>query len=196
MKKIKGDIEWTIPKRKKPIAYSTTATSDIIVALAQIYDTILEVYHAIMYDKDGKEIMKKYIDYGYGNEIAREWFKWGIMARIYTICNEQTIKQTESEIASLTEKIRLATSKAEIANLRHERARLKKRVYLYNYRLSKGEKNYSASLSMQMFGKRRRELTAEELREYNKILQQESRKRRKEQSKWLTFKLITKTESK
>jgi hypothetical protein len=75
MKKIKGDIEWTIPKRKKPIAYSSTATSDIIVALAQIYDTILEVYHAIMYDQDGKEIMKKYIDYGYGNEIAREWFK-------------------------------------------------------------------------------------------------------------------------
>ena len=75
MKKIKGDIEWTIPNRKKPIAYSTTATSDIIVALAQIYDTIEEVCKAIIYDLEGKAIMQKYIDYGYGKVIARNWFK-------------------------------------------------------------------------------------------------------------------------
>lgn len=100
--------------------------------------------------------------------------------RIYTICNEQKIKETEKQIASLTDKIRLATNKAEIDNLRQERAKLKKMLYNYYYRLTKGEKNYSASLSMQMFGKRRRDLTEEELREYNKLLQRESRKRRKE----------------
>ena len=100
--------------------------------------------------------------------------------RNYTICNKQTIKETEKQIASLTEKIRLATSKAEIGNLRQERAMLKKMLYNYYYRKSKGANNYSTSLSMQMFGKRRRDLTAEELREYNKVLQQASRKRRKE----------------
>ena len=75
MKKLKGDVQWTVPNKKKPIAYSTRATSDLIVILSEDYETITDVYNAINYDEDAKEILKKYIDLGYGNEIAREWFK-------------------------------------------------------------------------------------------------------------------------
>ena len=75
MKKSKGDVYWMVPNKKKPIAYSTKATSDLIVILAETNETIVDVYNAINYDQDAKEILKKYIDLGYGNEIAREWLK-------------------------------------------------------------------------------------------------------------------------
>lgn len=75
MRKSKGNVEWTVPNKKKPIAWSTTATSDLIVALSQNYETIADVYNAINYDEDAKEILQKYIDLGYGNVIAKEWFK-------------------------------------------------------------------------------------------------------------------------
>lgn len=75
MRKSKGDVVWRIPNRKTPIAYSTKATSDLIVVLSQDYTTITDVYNAINYDQDAKNILQKYIDLGYGNEIARKWFK-------------------------------------------------------------------------------------------------------------------------
>ena len=75
MRKSKGDVEWRIPKRKTPIAYSTKATSDLIVVLSQDYTTITDVYNAINYDQDAKSILQTYISLGYGNEIARKWFK-------------------------------------------------------------------------------------------------------------------------
>jgi predicted metal-dependent RNase len=75
MKKTKGDVAYRLPKKKKPIAYSTKATSDLIVVLAQEYETITDVYHAINYDQDAKDVLKKYIDLGYGDVVAREWFR-------------------------------------------------------------------------------------------------------------------------
>ena len=75
MRKSNGDVEWRIPKRKTPIAYSTRATSDLIVVLSQDCETITDVYNAINYDEEAKEVLKKYIERGYGNEIAKEWFK-------------------------------------------------------------------------------------------------------------------------
>ena len=75
MKRSKGDVKYHIPKKKKPIAYSTKATSDLIVVLAQDYETISDVYNAVNYDQDAKGVLKKYIDLGYGNVIAREWFR-------------------------------------------------------------------------------------------------------------------------
>ena len=75
MKKPKGDVEWYAPNKKKPIAWSTTATSDLIVALAQENETITDVCNAVNYDLDAELILQQYIDLGYGNEIAREWFK-------------------------------------------------------------------------------------------------------------------------
>lgn len=75
MKKSKGDVEWRLPSKKRPIAYSTVATQDLIVMLAQDYETITDVYKAINYDEDAKNVLQKYIDAGYGGIIAREWFR-------------------------------------------------------------------------------------------------------------------------
>ena len=75
MKKSKGDVEYRLPNKKKPIAYSTKATSDLIAVLVEDHQTITDVYNAINYDRDAKEILYKYIELGYGNEIAREWFR-------------------------------------------------------------------------------------------------------------------------
>lgn len=75
MKRSKGDVMYTVPNKKKPIAYSTVATQDLIVILAQDYETISDVYNAINYDQDAKDVLKKYIDLGYGDVIAREWFR-------------------------------------------------------------------------------------------------------------------------
>lgn len=74
--KRKGDVHWYIPNKKKPIAYSTVATSDLIGLLSQDFETIQDVYNAINYDKEAREILHIYIDLGYGNEIASEWFKY------------------------------------------------------------------------------------------------------------------------
>jgi hypothetical protein len=74
--KRKGDVHWFVPNKKKPIAYSTVATSDLIGLLSQECETIQNVYDAINYDEEAKEILQKYIDLGYGNEVAREWFRY------------------------------------------------------------------------------------------------------------------------
>ena len=72
----KGNVHWYVPNKKQPIAYSTTAASDLIGLLAEDFETIQDVYDAINYDPEAKEILQKYIDLGYGNEIAANWFKY------------------------------------------------------------------------------------------------------------------------
>jgi hypothetical protein len=74
-RKIKGDVVWTIPTRKKPIAYSTRATSDLIVALAEDGSTIREIYQNINYDREAKDIMQKYIELGFGDTVAKTMFR-------------------------------------------------------------------------------------------------------------------------
>ncbi len=63
-----------LPGKKKVIAYSTRAVSDFIDMMAQEYETIIDVYEAINYDPEAKKILKLYIDAGYGDRIAREFF--------------------------------------------------------------------------------------------------------------------------
>lgn len=69
------DVYWYLPNRKRPFAYSTKAVSDSIVVLAQEYRTIQEVYDHYNLHDEGKEILKAYIEKGYGNVTAADWFK-------------------------------------------------------------------------------------------------------------------------
>lgn len=73
---LSSDTRWTVPKRKKPIAYSTTATSKLIGLLSQEYETIQDVYNTINFNTEAKKVLQAYIDEGYANEIAKEWFKY------------------------------------------------------------------------------------------------------------------------
>lgn len=70
-----ADVKWHVDERKTPIAYSTKAASDLILALAQENETVQDVYNAIRYDAEAKKVLQAYIDKGYGNKIAR--MLWG-----------------------------------------------------------------------------------------------------------------------
>lgn len=64
-RKIRGDIEWYLDlKAKKPFAYSTTATRDLIDVLFEEYKDLQIVYDHIHYDSEAKAIVKYYIDHG------------------------------------------------------------------------------------------------------------------------------------
>ena len=76
-RKGKGDVEWRIPGRKKPIAYSTKAVSDLIALLAIEYGgTIREIQERIVYDHEAKGVLQTYVDHGCGGQIAAEWFNY------------------------------------------------------------------------------------------------------------------------
>lgn len=70
------DVEWLLPGKKNPIAYSTVATSDLIEALSEQYPnaTISQLMPAINYDEDAKKVVQQYIDAGYGDQVAYDWF--------------------------------------------------------------------------------------------------------------------------
>lgn len=70
-----SDVHWTIPGKKKPIAYSTVATSDLIVLLSKEHKTIIEVQAAINFDQEAINVLQKYIDAGYGEQVAQDFFK-------------------------------------------------------------------------------------------------------------------------
>lgn len=69
-KKNKGaGVGWILPNRKRPIAYTTQATSDYIDSIAKRGDyTIKQVYDKISYDPEAKKVLKLYIDKGYGDK--------------------------------------------------------------------------------------------------------------------------------
>lgn len=70
-----SDVQWHLPNKKRPFAYSTKATSDLIVTLAQTFETIQNVYDNIIYDYEAKSILRVYIERGYGQCKARNFFK-------------------------------------------------------------------------------------------------------------------------
>ena len=69
------DVEWYFPDTKKRIAYSTKACSDLIVELSKYHYRIKDVYSAIHYDREAKTILEIYIDMGFGDSIAGNYFK-------------------------------------------------------------------------------------------------------------------------
>lgn len=69
------DAQWYLPNKRRPFAYSTKATSDLIVTLAQTFETIQNVYDNIIYDYEAKSILQVYIERGYGQCKARNFFR-------------------------------------------------------------------------------------------------------------------------
>lgn len=62
------DVEWFFPGRKRPFAYSTVATSNLLAILCEqtISHTAEEILPLIHYDEDAKKIMQEYIKRGFG----------------------------------------------------------------------------------------------------------------------------------
>jgi hypothetical protein len=72
------DSEWYVPGHKQPIAYSTISTRDSIGAMADDHPdaSISELRDLFVYDEESKRVMSAYIDNGYGNQNANEWFSY------------------------------------------------------------------------------------------------------------------------
>ena len=68
-KTTKLDVAWFLPKRKQPFMYTTTATSGLIVALAEQTErrTPKEILPLINYDQEAKALMQAYIEKGFGD---------------------------------------------------------------------------------------------------------------------------------
>lgn len=67
------DVYWTLPHQKKYFTSTTIATDDLIIALSEDNMTVKDVYNAINYDEDAKEVLKGFIDSGYENFIMKDF---------------------------------------------------------------------------------------------------------------------------
>lgn len=94
----KADVDWYIPKTKRAFAHSTQATSDLIEVLVEQYLTIIDVYNAINYDDEAKQILKYYIDKGYGNFILRDMLQSNFNGYYRKLENENIIALTPNEL--------------------------------------------------------------------------------------------------
>ena len=72
------DVEWRIPGRKSPIAYSSKAASDLIGVLADEHPeaTIKEIRALINYNNEAQRVLDRYISAGYGGVTASEYFSY------------------------------------------------------------------------------------------------------------------------
>jgi N12 class adenine-specific DNA methylase len=70
------DVQYYVPGKKTPIAYSTISDRDLLSVLAEDNPTatISELRSYINYSEDAKRIIDAYIANGYGNENAKQFF--------------------------------------------------------------------------------------------------------------------------
>lgn len=61
-------VYWYLPNRKKPFAYSTVATRDLIEAILEETHDLEEARRRINYDEDAKRILTAYIIFEKGRE--------------------------------------------------------------------------------------------------------------------------------
>lgn len=73
-RKLTPTVSYYIPKKKRPIAYSSKSTSDLIALLSEIFYSVKDVQNAIFYDQKAKDILQIYIDKGYADTAASEFF--------------------------------------------------------------------------------------------------------------------------
>ena len=71
----------------------------------------------------------------------------------------------------------------EYQAIREKRALIKRRIAWYEYSNEKLLHSYRQGLSFELFGKRKKDLTKEELKEYNRISAKRTRERMKEKQK-------------
>ena len=95
------DVEWLVPGKKTPIAYSTVAASDLIEALVEDNPTatISEILGKVTYDQEAKKVLQQYIDAGYGDQVANEWFNHNKKenANVENVDNRGAVQQSDAD---------------------------------------------------------------------------------------------------
>jgi len=97
------DVEWHVPGKKTPIAYSTVAASDLIEALVEDNPsaTIKDLLGKVTYDQEAKKVLQQYIDAGYGDQVANEWFNHNKKenANVENVDNRGSVQQPDTDRA-------------------------------------------------------------------------------------------------
>ncbi len=68
-----NDVYWYYPHLKKSFGATTISSSQLIETIIKDNMTVKDVYNAINYDLDAKEILRCYIEKGYGNFIMKDF---------------------------------------------------------------------------------------------------------------------------
>lgn len=108
------DVEWHIPNKKTPIAYSTVGASDLIEALCEQYPnaTISQLMPALNYDEEAKKVIQQYINAGYGDQVAYDWFvydrnkKKSTTSAVSESVQEKKVDSIIASIEALEQKMR------------------------------------------------------------------------------------------
>ena len=100
------DVEWGTPDDHTPIAYSTRETSRQITKAAQNNPsaTISDLRNLVS-DTAAKKVLQAYVDAGYGNQVASEWFNPSVdRARIFNIGGvaDNTVENTVTDTETMT----------------------------------------------------------------------------------------------
>ena len=83
---------------------------------------------------------------------------------------------TEEQYQTIIKDIEELTQ--QIKALQEKRKKLKNKIRWYDYTKDKPQNQYVGGFSQQHFGKRAKDLTPEEKKEYNRLLTQKSRQKR------------------
>lgn len=107
-------VRWYLPNEKRKFAESTVATNDLITVLSEEYLTILDVYHAINYDDEAKEIIKYFIENGYGNFLLKDFVHINPSLIYRKLENNEIISVPQKELKKHLDFIKLDESKTSI----------------------------------------------------------------------------------
>lgn len=110
----RSDVEWYIPKTKRAFAHSTKATEYFIEVLAEQHLTIIDIYNAAGCDDEAKEILKHYIDKGYGNFILKDMLQNNFKGYYKKVENENIISLTPDELKQHLDFINIDETKSSI----------------------------------------------------------------------------------
>lgn len=66
-----GDVYWRVPGRKRPVAYSTRATSDLIVGYSEEGHTFASARVEIRWDQEAHTVLDTFIGLGHGDQPMR-----------------------------------------------------------------------------------------------------------------------------
>ena len=128
------DVEWHTPNQKTPVAYSTVATSDMIEVLSEDNPTatIKEIKNLINYDPEAKRVLQQYIEAGYGDDIASEFF-----SRDNKVSAKESAENGKSKLAEVSDEGRIQQS--DISG--QSRGRLLDKVPSENVQPDEGRRN-------------------------------------------------------
>ena len=107
-------VEWYLPNEKRKFAESTVATSDLITVLSEEYLTVLDVYYAINYDDEAKEIIKHFIEKGYGKFLLKDFVHSNSRLIYRKLENDEIISVPQKELKEHLDFINLDERKRSI----------------------------------------------------------------------------------